>query len=187
MRLLHGPRKRLLAAQTIRLPVVVEALLRPRPDDDLHLLGEEREALPGVRKREAVCFVLALVPARAHPDLDAAAGDVVDRDGHPREHARMPERHGRHHRAEPDALGDRGQAGQRRPRVVRVRIGPDDRRVVIRPEEAVEPVLLAEPGEPDPVLPGHALLPLDHQADLHADSTSSGRVTGARQAKRSQT
>ena len=73
---------------------MVEGVLGPRPDDDLDLLGEELEPLFRVEEREPVLDVLALVPACAHPDVDASAGDVVDGDGHPREHARMAERRG---------------------------------------------------------------------------------------------
>ena len=166
---------------------MVEALLRPRADDDLDLLREELEALLALGEREAVRLVLALVPARAHPDLDAAARDVVDRDGHPREHARVAEGRRRDHRAEADPLRERREPGERRPRVVGVGVRPDDRRVVVGAEEALEPVLLREAREAHPVVPGHALLALDHQAEPHALSTSSGSVTGARQAKRSQT
>ena len=99
---------------------MIEALPTPRAHDHLHLLGKELEPLPPVEEREAMREVLALVPARAHPDLDAAARDVVDRHGHPREYARVPERRGRDHRPEPDAIRDGGETGERRPRVVRI-------------------------------------------------------------------
>ena len=42
-------------------------------------------------------------------------------------------------------------------------------------EEALEPVLLARLGEGDPVVPGHVLLALDHQADAHGAQPSRGR------------
>ncbi len=188
VRLLHRPGERLLVAQAIRRAVVVEALLRPRADDDLDLLREQREALLRVEERKAVRVVLALVPPRAHPDLDAAAGDVIDGDGHPGEDARVAERRGRDHRAEADPLRDRREPGERRPRVVRVRVRPDDRRVVVGAEEALEPVLLGEASETHPVVPGDALLPFDHQADARIrPAISSGSVTGARQTNRSQT
>ena len=187
MRLLHRPGKRLLVSQRVRGAVVVEALLRPGADDDLDLLREEREALLRVEERKAVRVVLALVPARAHPHLHAAAGDVVDGDGHPGEDARVPERRGRDHRAEPDPVGDRREPGERRPRVVGVGVGPDDRRVVVGAEEALQPVLLGQAGETHPVVPRDALLPFDHQAEPHQTATSSGSVTGARQTNRSQT
>ena len=166
---------------------MVEALLRPRADDDLDLLGEERKALLRVEEREAVRVVLALVPPGAHPHLHAAAGDVVDGDGHPGEDARVPERRGRDHRAEPDAVGDRREPGERRPGVVGIGVGPDDRRVVIGAEESLEPVFLGEARETHPVVPRDALLPFDHQADPHQTATSCGSVTGARQTNRSHT
>ena len=166
---------------------MVEALICPGAHDDLDLLGEDLETLLSVEERESVRVVLALVPARAHPDLDTATRDVIDRDRHAGQHARMPEGRRRDHRAEPDTTRDRRQAGKRRPRVVSIGVRPDDRRVVIRAEEPLEPVLLGHPREAHPVVPGDTLLTLDHQADPHETTTSSGRVTGARQTKRSQT
>ena len=180
MRLLDRPRQRRAdRASAYAAPVVVEALLRPRANDDLDLLGEELEALLRVEEREAVRDVLALVPARPHADLDAAARDVVDGDGHPREHARMPERRRRDERAEPDPLGDRCEPGERRPRVEGVGVGPDDRRVVIGAEEPLEPVVLGERREAHPVVPGDALLALDHQTDAQSDRHLLGSVTGS--------
>ena len=187
MRLLHRPGERLLVSQAIRGPVVVEALLRPGADDDLDLLREQCEALLRVEERKAVRIMLALVPRRAHPHLHAAAGDVVDGDGHPGEDARVPERRGRDHRAEPNAVGDRREPCERRPGVVRVRVGPDDRGVVVGAEESLQPVLLGEAGETNPVVPGDAFLSFDHQTDAHQTATCSGSVTGARQTNRSQT
>ena len=111
--------------------------------------------------------VLALVPARPHSDVDAAAGDVVDRHGHASEHARMPEGRRRDERAEADSLRDRREPGERRPGIERVGVGSDDRRVVVGAEEALEPVLFGEAGQAHPVVPGDALLPLDHQTDAH--------------------
>jgi hypothetical protein len=184
MRLLYRLRKRGLVAQLVRGAGVVDALLRPRADDDLHLLGEELEPLLAVEEREAVLDVLALVPARAHPDLDAAVRDVVDRGRHAGEHARVAIGRGRDHRAEADAARERCESGERRPGVERVGLGADDRGVVVGAEEPLEPVALDEPGEAHPVVPGHALLPLDHQIEPHS---ASGSVTGALQTKRSQT
>ena len=89
---LNGTRQRALLAELERLPGMVEGVLGPRPDDDLDLLGEELEPLLRIEERKPVLEVLALVPARTHPDVDATAGDVIDGDGHPREHARVAER-----------------------------------------------------------------------------------------------
>ena len=59
-----------------------DVLLGPEPVHDLDLLGEVLEPLAQRRKRESEGFVLELVPAGAHPELDPAARDVVDgRDG----------------------------------------------------------------------------------------------------------
>ena len=53
MRSLERPRQRVLAAQPVGGPVVVEALLGPGADDDLDLLREELEPLLAVEEREA--------------------------------------------------------------------------------------------------------------------------------------
>ena len=52
-------------------------------------------------------------------------------------------------------------------------------------EEAFEAVVLHEPGQAHPIVPGDALLAFDHHAQPHA-ATSFGSVTGARHTKRSQ-
>ena len=79
-----------------------------------------------------------------------------------------PERDGRDHRAEPDPLGDRREPGERRPGVERAgRVAADDRAVVVGAEEPVEAGCLGGVRERDPLLPGDALLALDHQADAH--------------------
>ena len=83
-----------------------ERVLRPLPVDDLELLGEELEARRHVVEREAVGAMLALVPAGAEPELDAAARDVVGRACDLGELGRVPERRRRHHRPEPDARRD---------------------------------------------------------------------------------
>ena len=157
---------------------MVEPLLGPGANDDLDLLGEELEPLLSVEERKAMGLVLALVPARPHPDLDSTARDVIDGHSHPREHARVPESRRRDERAEANTLRDRREPGERRPGIERVGVGANDRRVVIGAEEALEPMLLREAGQAHPVVPGDALLPLDHQTDAHQPD-SSGSVTGA--------
>jgi len=90
--LLQGSRQRSLPAKLVARPAMVEGVLGPRPDHDLDLLGEELEPLFRVQKRESVLDVLTLVPAGSHTHVDAPSRDVIDGDGHPGEHARMPER-----------------------------------------------------------------------------------------------
>ena len=92
MRLLTRTRECGLSTEVVSGATVLEALLRPRADDDLHLLGEELEPPPRIEERKAVLDVLALVPARAHAEFDAPARDVIDGRRHPGEDARMPER-----------------------------------------------------------------------------------------------
>ena len=166
MRLLNGARarQRRLLSKLVRRPAVVERVLGPGPDDDLDLLGEQPKSLPRIEERKPVLDVLTLVPAGAHAHVDASSGDVVDGDRHPGEHARMPERRRRDERAESNPLRDRSQPGERRPRVERACLRANDRRVVIGAKESLETVVFDEPSETHPVLPGDALLPLDHQA-----------------------
>src|SRR4029453_19448766 len=45
---------------------------------------------------------------------------------------------------------------------------PHPRLVMVGAEQGLQPVLLAGPGERQPLLPGDVLLALDHQADPHA-------------------
>jgi hypothetical protein len=52
---------------------------------DLDLLREHHQPLAQRRKRETERPVLLIHPARAHPELDAPAGDVVDRPDRVRE------------------------------------------------------------------------------------------------------
>ena len=141
---------------------------RPEPVDDLELLGEAREPLARLGEREAVGAVLALHPAGAEPELDPPAGDVVDGRGRVREQAGQPEGRRRDERPEAERRRARREPGERRPGVVRdvpglVRL----RDVVVGAEERVDPVRLARVREVAPLLPGDALLALDHQRDAH--------------------
>jgi hypothetical protein len=143
-------------------------LLCPQPVHDLELLGEHREPRGGLRERETVGAVLALHPTGAEAELDAAAGDVVDGRSGVREEPRQAKGCGRDERAEAQLGRACGEAGKRRPGVVRdvaalVRL----RDVVVGTEERVDPVLLARVGECAPLRPGDALLALDHQRDAH--------------------
>ncbi len=190
MRLLEGAWKRRLTFELVRRSRVVERVLGPGPDDDLDLLGEERESLLGVEEREAVREVLTLVPAGAHADVQAATGDVVDGGGHPREHARMAEGRRGDERAEPDPLGDGRQPGEGRPGVERVGVLTDDRRVVVGAEEPLEPVLLGEPSRGAPSRP-RSRPPVPRSSGRRAcqavTRSAAGSVTGLWQTKRSQT
>ena len=76
-----------------------------RPELALELV----HALLHGREREAERLVLCLEPARAHADVDAAAGDVVGGQGELGEHGRRAERDRRDERAEPYPLREGGQ------------------------------------------------------------------------------
>ena len=117
---------------------------------------------------EAERAVLALHPARAEPELDAAAGDVVGGRGCVREQRRRPEGGGGDERPEAQRRRAGGERRDRRPRVVRdVRVLVRLRDVVVGAEERVDAVLLAGVRERAPLFPGDALLALDHQRDAH--------------------
>ncbi len=59
-------------------------------------------------------------------------------------------------------------AGERRPGIERAGgLAADDRAVVVGAKEPFETRILRRTGERDPLLPGDALLALDHQTDAH--------------------
>ena len=163
------------------LAVEVELVLRPRAVDDLELLGEAGEPRGLVEELEPVGAVLALVPAGAETELDPPAGDVARRRHDLRELGGMAEGGGGDERPEPEPLGARGERGHGRPGVERAAILEPlahHGAVVVGAEERLEPVLLAGLRERDPLLPGHVLLPLDHQADAHGgERYSNGGAT----------
>src|SRR5215208_3744161 len=88
----------------------------------------------------------------------------------------MAEGRGRHERAEPEALRDRGEPADRAPRVERPQIpGLLDGEVVVRAEEGLDARPLARLGQRDPVVPADALLALDHHGEAHAVGRYSAR------------
>ena len=167
------------------MPGERERAVGPGAADDLELLLEQLEARAERRELEAVGLVLALVPAGAEAEVDTAARDVVDGGDELREHRRMAERRRRDEHAEAQPGRDRREAGERRPGLERAAIlVPHDREVVIRAEERAHAVLLAGPRQRDPLLPGHALLPLDHQLQSHASSELRRRSRATRRRRR---
>ena len=176
---------RLWARVGVGEPVVValerERLALPLAMHHLELLGEDVHPLAHGREREAVALVLRPVPPRAHPDLDPPAGDVVDRDGGFGQYGRMPEGRRRYERAEAKGRRDGGEAGKRGPGVERAAlVRAHDRAVVIGAKQRLVPVLLARARERAPVLPGHALLTLDHHAEPHAEELCLGALSWVR-------
>ena len=67
-----------------------------------------------IRGRNPVLLVLELEPGGAHPQLEPAAGDVVDRRGHLRDHGRMPVRHAQDEHPAANAVRVRRHRGQQR-------------------------------------------------------------------------
>ena len=162
-----------LGAGVERAQPVVPALERERPSAHAPRTTASCSSSISMRtpsggKLEAVGLVLALVPAGADPELDAAVRDVIHGGGVLGQHRRMAERRGRDEHAEPEARRDRGQAGQRGPGLERAALlVPVDREVVVRAEERAHAVLLAGLRERDPLRPRHVLLALDHQLEPH--------------------
>src|SRR5439155_285008 len=147
--------------------------LRPLAHDLLELPVELVHPLPCSQEREPVGGVLGLVPAAADAELDPSVRDMVcghDRFGQDRD---GPEGDRRDERAEPDPLRQRSEGGERRPRVERAGVaGAPDRHVVVATEEALEPGLLGRARERVPLLPRHALLALDPQAETHQSAVT---------------
>ena len=154
VRVLHGLRERRAIDEVVVLALERDVLLGPEPVHDLDLLGEVLEPLAQRRKREPEGLVLELVPAGAHPELDPAARDVVDgRDG-VREQRRVAEGDRRDERPEAEPLRERGQAGDRRPRVVRgALVREREREVVVGAEERFDPGALARLARARPTAP----------------------------------
>src|SRR5438093_5326839 len=86
-----------------------------RPD---HLTGfvQPLEPLAQCVEGKAIGLVLVLLPARAEPEEEAAAGDDVDLRGHLRDHRRMAIRVPQHDGADAEAWHQGGQPSERAPR-----------------------------------------------------------------------
>ena len=88
-----------------------DAVARQQPADDRERLLEARDA---VVVRDPERAELLLVPAGAEPEHEAAAADLVDRRGHPRDQTGRVEPGARDERPEPHALRrgrERGELG----------------------------------------------------------------------------
>ena len=145
-----------------------ETLIAPAAPNDLDLLLQHVHALALGREREAIRPVLGLEPSGAHPEVDAPARYVIGGHNELGEHGRVAKGCGRDERSQPDARGGGGQRADRAPRVERRAIAAGGLgEVVIGAVQPGEAVALGCGREVAPLGPGHALLALDHQADLH--------------------
>ena len=151
-----------------------ERLLAPMAHQHLELLLEHVH--PDLRReeREPVRLVLALVPARSDAEIDPPSGHVVGGHDELGEDRRVAEARRRDERPEPQRRGCRGQRVDRAPRVERAPLGmlPVEVLVVVGAEQGRDPVLLARGRERQPLGPRDALLPFDHQADIHGMPSS---------------
>src|SRR5690606_24638497 len=89
---------------------------------DLERLLQPGEARPQWRQIEAKATVLPLLPARAEPEHQAAAREVVNRGSGPGGDARVAERHGCDQRPELDTGRVARQPGQGGPELQRVEV-----------------------------------------------------------------
>ncbi len=115
--------------------------------------------------------MLLLVPAGAEPELDPAAGHLVDVGDGDRQHAREAERRRRDERPEADRRRVAGEPGQRDPRIGRAGQpagleGLTHRQVVVAAEEGAEAELLGALGDGEQLVVGRALLRLGEDAEL---------------------
>ena len=105
---------------------------------DLDRLAEAGDQLGFVRKGDAEHLVLGHEPAGAEAELEAAAGDVVDRDRLLGQQRRVAEGVAGDQDAEADALRGQSQPSQQRPGLEDRAVQLERRHVVIGQPEAVE-------------------------------------------------
>jgi hypothetical protein len=115
--------------------------------------------------------MLELLPARAEPEVQAAAARVVDGGGHLRQHGGVPVRVPRDEDAEPDAARLGGERGEERPGLELRGVAVAERRdeVVVHPGGVVAERLDELEGGRD-LLVGGAL-----GRNLHAEAERPGR------------
>ena len=141
-------------------------LAREQAPDDLEGLGKAGDT-PLDRQPED--RVLDLHRARAEPEHEPPAGDLVDRGRHLRDQAGRMEARTSDERPEPDALGDGGQRRQQRPCLPRAALFPAVAAVqeVVAEPDRVEPGLLGRLRHRQVFGPAHVTLDL---GQLDADS-----------------
>ena len=108
-------RARLLprAVQLVVAAVVVDDLAGPQGPHDFQRLAQPIDAVARLDRTDAEGRELLGHRAPADAELEAAAGGVVDRHRLAGEHRRMAERVAEHERADPQALGVRGEPRRR--------------------------------------------------------------------------
>jgi hypothetical protein len=81
----------------------------------------------------------------------------------------MPEGRGGDERSQFDPIGERGESGERAPRVERSTLCSSlHREVMIGSEQPFEATLFAGSRQPHPLVPGDVFLAFDHQTQPHA-------------------
>ncbi len=143
--------------------------------EDREVVLEQVGPLRDRRERQPELAVLVVVPARAEPELDPAAGHLVDRRHDLGEVARVAERDRGDQSAEPDPRCVPGQSGEDRPGIGGPLSGrPRKALVVVGPEERLEAGRLGPPDDRQLLLVGQALLGLDHEREAHVRLLSRG-------------
>src|SRR5213594_497117 len=92
------------------------AAFGPQRPDHLTGLVQPLQPLAQCVEGNSVSLVLVLLPARAEPEEEAAAGDDVDLRGHLRDHRRMAIRVPQHDGADAETWHQGGQPSERAPR-----------------------------------------------------------------------
>ena len=167
-RLLLGARICRGAAQRVVAFFEIDRSAGPQGLDDGNAFLETVEAFLERGKTDPKGLVLGDIPSGADPEHQPAAGEEVDRGGHPGEQGRVPKRHRAHQRAEADPVRALRQRRQRRPAFERRPLPiPAQAEEMIRAPQRVEGELFDAISDSKPVLPGQPLLGLDHHPDLH--------------------
>ncbi len=131
------------------------SLLQAIPD--LERLGKAIDPLPGGGKRPSVRLVFALGPPRADAEIDAAAGDVVDRDRLLEQKCRIAVGVPADQHAEAQALGEGRQRGEHRVGLVRRVHDVEEPVEVVDQEETIEAEHLRLTGARQQLRPRRAL------------------------------
>ena len=133
-------------------------------------LLEPVEALGDRAQLDAVGLALGLEPPGADPQLQAAAGRDVDRDGHVGQHGRVPVRGPAHEHPAPQPPGAGQEHGQRGPALQRRLLRPRPQRVevVVGPAGPVDLDVVGGVPDRGQLVPGAVRLGCG-ETELHAD------------------
>ncbi len=153
-------------------PLVVEE--RPH---DLDALGEPVDPGLGRLQLDAVDGVLVDLPAGTETEHEASVGDVIDRRRPVGQQGGMVDRRRRDQRPEPNPIGQCGQTGQDRPRLMavaldRLAVGGIGHVMIGEPDRRPRRVAVGQLGQVDHLVP--AELVVNPHRYVHGNAPSSG-------------